>query len=627
MIPLIHRFKKVSLFILADTVLLMAALLTAFLLRFDGTLPPEYHSRLLVYLGLAVGSVLPIFAIRGIYSFTWKFVSFYEILEITKSLVISAVLFIAGFLLLRDTALFEGFPRSVIILHYILALFFIGAFRSAKRILATTRNPSENREEFKKVFLIGADAAADQTIRSLRAASLPVHVVGILDDDPQKQKTTLQGIPVLGRIDDLPALASLWKVKGIIIALSPPKRETIRKIFELARSVELYDLKIVPSLFELQAGVIKEGIRPVKVEDLLGREPAQIDTEAIERFIQGKDILITGAAGSIGSELAIHVGRFSPRSLTLLDYEESNLFDLMQTLAREYPGLSLRPVIADIRHEEKIQALMLEYRPQVIFHAAAYKHVPLMELFPDEAIKTNVFGTLALARAATMANVEKFVLISSDKAVRPCSIMGQSKRIAEMIMQAFNGEGSTQFLAVQFGNVLSSRGSVIPLFKEQIKHGGPVTVTDPAMTRFFMTVSEAVLLVMEAGAIGQGGEIFVLDMGEPVKIVDLAKTLIHLSGFEPEKEIPIIFTGVRPGEKIQEELLMTQDNVLATRYQKIFRVKTASQMEASQLLRALKNLETHLTSPQTLREEIGKLIALKAPSAEGPLHPPTSLAE
>lgn len=620
--------KKFFFFVLADAVLLTATLLIAFLLRFDGTIPAEYLGRLPSYLGLAVISVLPIFALRGIYNFTWKFVSFYEIVEIAKSLAISAVLFTAGFLLLRDTPLFEGFPRSVIIMHYTLALLFIGALRSSKRIFTATLNPQSANEETKRVFLVGADTAADQVIRNLRTMASGIQVVGIIDDDPIKQKTTLQGIPVLGRIDDFVQLSAMQKVHGIIIALPSVKRETVRKIFELARSADIHDIQVIPGFLEVQAGMAKNELRKVGVEDLLGREPAKIDTAAIERFIQGKDILITGAAGSIGSELASHVCRFFPRSLTLLDYEESNLFDLMQVLSREHPGLALRPVIADIRHEEKMDALMQEYRPEVVFHAAAYKHVPLMELFPDEAVKTNVFGTLALALAAAKANVSKFVLISTDKAVRPSSTMGQTKRLAEMIMQALNGKGATQFLAVQFGNVLASRGSVVPLFEEQIKRGGPVTVTDPAMTRFFMTVSEAVLLVLEAGAIGQGGEVFILDMGEPVKILDLAHTLIRLSGLEPEKDIKIVFTGARPGEKIEEELLTSQENVQATHYQKIFRVKTEFHLDAEKFFGSLAALKGHLAEPKALRRALAGLIDSETTRFSGErLRPPSFLRQ
>lgn len=619
--PIPYRFKKLVFFVLADAVIVMATLSFAFLLRFDGSIPPEYHDRFPLFLLFAIITVLPIFSIRGIYNFTWRFVSFFEIVEIGKSLAISGVIFSTSILLFWDTWLFADFPRSVIIIHYALALIGIGALRSAKRIVLATVKPFLIKEEAKRVLLIGADIVADQIIRHMRQTTTNLDIVAILDDDPKKQKNTLQGIPVLGRIDDLAELAMRFAIKGIIIALDSAKRENIHTIIDLARSVDIHDIEIIPGALEIQSGMEKNALRPVSVEDLLGREPARIDTEAIEKCLSGKDILITGAAGSIGSELAHHVARFFPKSLMVLDYEESNLFDLMQKLTRAFPDLSIRPVIADIRHEEKIHKLISTLRPQVIFHAAAYKHVPLMELFPDEAVKTNVFGTLALAEAAIAARVEKFVLISTDKAVRPSSIMGQTKRIAEMIIQDCNGRGQTQFLAVQFGNVLESRGSVVPLFKEQIKRGGPVTVTSPAMTRFFMTLSEAVLLVMEAAAIGQGGEIFVLNMGEPVKIVDLAHTLIRLSGLEPEKDIAIAFTGARPGEKIQEELLIAQDNVLSTGYQKIFRIKTNESIATATLQKRLQSLKANLHNPEKLKTEMGSLIAASPRSVEEPVLP------
>lgn len=621
MTPIPYRFKKLAFFVLADAIILMTTLIMAFLLRFDGSIPLEYHDRFPLFLLFAVITVLPVFALRGIYNFTWRFVSFFEIVEISKSLTISGVIFSAIILLFWDTWLFEDFPRSVIIIHYALALIFIAALRSAKRILLAFAKPLIITEEAKRVLLIGADIVADQIIRHMRQTATSLEIVGILDDDPKKQKATLQGIPVLGRIDDLAQLSMRFAIKGIIIALDSAKRENIHAIVDLARSVDIYDIQIIPGALEIQSGMEKNTLRPVSVEDLLGREPAHIDTDAIERCLLGKDILITGAAGSIGSELAHHVSRFFPRTLMVLDYEESNLFDLMQKLNRAYPDLSIHPVIADIRHEEKVHALMQSLRPHVIFHAAAYKHVPLMELFPDEAVKTNVFGTLTLAEAALSANVEKFVLISTDKAVRPSSIMGQTKRIAEMIIQDCNGRGTTQFLAVQFGNVMESRGSVVPLFKEQIKRGGPVTVTDPAMTRFFMTLSEAVLLVMEAAAIGQGGEIFVLNMGEPVKIVDLAHTLIRLSGLEPEKDIAIAFTGARPGEKIQEELLIAQDNVLSTGYQKIFRIKSSESIDSATLQKKLQSLKANLQNPEKLKNEMTNLIAASPRSVEEPVLP------
>lgn len=607
-----RRVEKFLFFIIADALLIAAAMVIAFLLRFDGQIPFEYQGRILSYAGLSVGITLPIFILRGLYSFTWSFVSFHEMFDVFKGVAISAFLFTISFLLMRDSdsgSFFSGFPRSILFLHFGLVFLFIGTLRAAKRIksvlLQGRRNGSCHR---KKTLIIGADEPADHLVRALLQNAGDCEIIGILDDMPIKQNTYLHGIPVLGFIADIPSISLLYDIQTIVIALPSAKREVIRNVFNLARGVKIKDIRIVPSLSELLSGTVAiQHLRPVKVEDLLGREQAQIDTAEIEQFLKGKDVLITGAAGSIGSELARQISKFSPHSLHLLDCEESNLFDLMQIFQSESPEIDVHAIVMDVRNIEKTQSVIEHIRPQIIFHAAAYKHVPLMEVFPEEAVATNVFGTLSVYRAALKAGVEKVVLISTDKAVRPISVMGQTKKLAEMLTQSFNGAGKTQFVAVRFGNVLGSRGSVVPVFERQLKAGGPLTVTDPGMTRFFMTAPEAVLLVMEAGAIGQGGEIFVLDMGEPVKITDLARELIRLSGFESEKDIGIVFTGKRPGEKISEEVLTAEEGTTATRYQKIYRVRTSFSMNLQEILISLDGLKRSLLNPQELKDELAKL--------------------
>lgn len=604
-----RRIQKFLFFFLADAVLIAIAMVVAFLLRFDGTIPVEYRLRLFGYIALSIGITLPIFILRGLYAFTWAFVSFHETVEVFKGVFISALLFTVSFLLLQNAPLFTGFPRSVLILHFGLVFILVGILRCAKRLRASLFAPrSAGADRGKSALIIGADDIAEQLVRTLLRGKSEYHVVGILDDMTIKQNTFLHGIPVIGKIRDLIEVGPHYNIQTVIIAIPATKRDVIRNVFQLARSVNIKDIRIVPSVLELLSGEASiQQLRPVKVEDLLGREQAKIDTAEIAGFLKGRDVFITGAAGSIGSELARQVSKFSPHSLHLLDYEESNLFSLMQNLQNEFPHLNCRAIVADVRNAKKMKYLLEYIRPQVVFHAAAYKHVPLMETFPEEGVATNVFGTLSVYRAAMSAGVEKVVLISTDKAVRPISVMGQTKKIAEMLTQAFNSQGKTQFVAVRFGNVLRSRGSVIPTFERQLREGGPLTVTDSRMTRFFMTAPEAVLLVMEAGAIGEGGEIFVLDMGEPVKIIDLARELIRLSGLEPEKDIKVEFIGARPGEKLFEEVLTAEEGTTTTRYQKIYRAKTSFSMTLPELILTLEQLKHALANPEELRRKLAEI--------------------
>ena len=613
----LRRAEKFLFFFIGDALLIAIAMIIAFLLRFDGHIPMEYYSRLPFYIAFSIGITLPIFLLRKLYAFTWSFVSVHELIEVLEGVVISGLIFTAGFVLMKEGPLFAGFPRSVLVLHFGITFLLIGFLRTSKRLKAvfsSQKAPSSTGES--ATLIIGADELAEQLIRTLLQGGNEYRIVGILDDMTMKQNTYLHGIPVIGRIADITDVAVRYGIQTVIIALPSTKREVIRNVLRLARSANVKDIRIIPGMLELLSGEASiQQLRPVKVEDLLGREQAKIDTAEIEFFLKGKDVLITGAAGSIGSELARQVSKFSPHSLHLLDYEESNLFSLMQNLQNESPQLNCRALVADIRNGEKIKYLMEHIRPQVIFHAAAYKHVPLMETFPEEGVATNVFGTLSVYQAALSAGVEKVVLISTDKAVRPKSVMGQTKKVAEMLTQAFNGEGKTQFVAVRFGNVLRSRGSVIPTFEKQLREGGPLTVTDSRMTRFFMTAPEAVLLVMEAGAIGHGGEIFVLDMGEPVKIVDLAKELIRLSGLEPGQDVDIVFTQPRPGEKLSEEVLTAEEGTTVTHYQKICRVKTSFSMKLPELILILDQLKRAIVNPEELRRKLAEF-TMSAPTVK-----------
>ncbi|MBI3335006.1 MAG: polysaccharide biosynthesis protein [Candidatus Portnoybacteria bacterium] len=603
------RLKKILLFLLADIFLVVLAMIVSFLLRFDWEIPLSYHGRIPLYIGISLLITIPLLFWQKLYSFTWSFVSLSEMVELFKAVSSSGIGFTVIYLLLQSSPAFLGFPRSIIFIHYALLFLFLGGLRSAKRIVLLFIPLPQPEGKRKAALVIGAGERADELIRALKKTGNGYDLVGILDNDQEKHSTLLHGVKVLGPIEKLPSLIKLRAVQTIIIALSDNERNLIQKTVTLARKARLLDVKIMPSLFEMVSGKLKiEELRSVAVEDLLGRKVAHIETNEIEAFLKGKDILITGAAGSIGSELSRQIARFAPQSLHLIDYEESNLFNLARLFEIDYPSLSINTYIADIRNQPKIEPLMAKIKPHICFHAAAYKHVPLMEEFPEEAVATNVFGTLYVAKASAKVGVENFVLISTDKAVRPISIMGKTKRLAEMIVEALDKEGKTKFSSVRFGNVLGSRGSVLPIFQEQLRRRAPLTVTDPRMTRYFMTTPEACLLVLEAAASGEGGEIFALDMGKPVKIVELARELIRLSGLKPDKDIPIVFTKPRPGEKLFENIFSKEEGMVATRYQKIFKIKTANHMDPTALLKEVEQISKYLANPDKLKERLTKLV-------------------
>ncbi|WP_066632866.1 polysaccharide biosynthesis protein [Desulfolucanica intricata] len=428
-------------------------------------------------------------------------------------------------------------------------------------------------EHRKKVLIVGAGVAGGIVAEVLKKRkNCDLEPVAYVDDDPQKQNTVLHGLPVLGNREQIPSIVNKFGVKEIIIAMPSVPGEVVREIVEICHKTKT-QLKILPGIYDLITGKIRIcAIREVEVEDLLGRRPVSLNIDEIADYLTGRVVLITGAGGSIGSELCRQLAGFNPGLLVLLGHGENSIFDIERKLREEYPDLALIAVIADIRDSRRINRIFNCYRPEVVFHAAAHKHVPLMEKNPEEAVKNNILGTRILAKAAHLVKAKTFVFISTDKAVNPTSIMGATKRTAEMIIQRMDGLSATKFVAVRFGNVLGSRGSVIPLFKKQIASGGPVTVTHPAMERYFMTIPEAAQLVIQAGALAEGGEIFILDMGEPVSIVELAKNLIKLSGFEPEKDIRIKYTGIRPGEKYSENLYSAKEQLIATKHKRIFKV-------------------------------------------------------
>lgn len=436
-----------------------------------------------------------------------------------------------------------------------------------KNIKLATKNTDISR-----VLIIGAGCAGEMVVKELeKNPQLNKKAVAIVDDDITRIGDQVSGVDIVGTRNSILKIVKLYKIDEIIFSIANISKKGKKEIIDICKNTNC-KIKTIPGIYEIIDGKVDiKQVRDVEIEDLLGREPIEVDFNLMGSYIQDSTILVTGAGGSIGSELCRQIANIRPKKLIMLDNYENNLYSIQQELIRKYgDSIKMIAVVASIREQKRMEKIFDKYRPEVVFHAAAHKHVPLMENSPGEAIKNNIFGTLNVAMLSSKYNVKRFLLISTDKAVNPTNVMGATKRAAEMIIQSLNEESKTEFVAVRFGNVLGSNGSVIPLFKKQIEEGGPVTVTHPNIIRYFMTIEEAVGLVIQAGGMAKGGEIFVLDMGEPVKILDLAKNLIRLSGFEPDVDIKIVFTGLRPGEKLYEELLMSEEGLLDTKHKKIF---------------------------------------------------------
>lgn len=553
--------------IIIDIFLINLAFYLAFYLRFDGILPPEYFPKYLDNILAITVIKISVFYYFKLYKSLWEYASIEELVQIVVAAVVANAA-ILSYLFIKQIHL----PRSIYILVTMIDVMLIGGVRFSYRALRRVNNGdfkiSSNK---KRVMIIGAGDAGAMVIKELKNhKDLNSRPVAVIDDDEKKEGQRINGVPVLGQRWDIVSVARKKKIDEIIIAMPSANKKDIREIVEECKRTKC-KLKILPGVFELIDGKVTiNDIRDVQIEDLLGREQVKLNIEEISGYLKNKKVLVTGGGGSIGSELCRQIAKFKPSELIILDIYENNAYDLQNELKRKYKDLNLKVVIASIRERGRIDEVMDKLKPDVVFHAAAHKHVPLMEDNSKEAVKNNVFGTLNVAQAADKYGVKKFVLISTDKAVNPTNVMGTTKRICEMIVQSIDKVSKTEFVAVRFGNVLGSNGSVIPLFKKQIAEGGPVTVTHPEIIRYFMTIPEAAQLVIQAGAMAQGGEIFVLDMGEPVKIVDLARDLIKLSGFEPDVDIPIEFIGLRPGEKLYEELLLDEEGITSTRHEKIF---------------------------------------------------------
>ena len=504
---------------------------------------------------------LAVFYVFKLYHSLWAFAGTAEVQNILAACILSAILDFLGMKLMR-----YPIPRSYYFTYALVLTGITTCTRFSYRIMRGMRHKAQNRKNGTRVMIIGAGDAGNTVIKEITNSSYSTMTIKcIIDDDEHKWGRFIQGIKIVGGRDRIVEYAALYGIDEIFIAIPSANRATMKALVEICKETSC-KLRTLPGIYQLVNGEVNVSkLRNVDVEDLLGRDPIKVDLDSILNYVKGQTIMVTGGGGSIGSELCRQIAGHRPARLIIVDIYENNAYEIQQELKHRYPGLDLVVLIASVRNTNRINHIMEEYHPDIIYHAAAHKHVPLMEVSPNEAIKNNVFGTWKTAQAAVQNGVKKFVLISTDKAVNPTNIMGASKRICEMIIQTYNRHYDTEFVAVRFGNVLGSNGSVIPLFRKQIAAGGPVTVTHPDIIRYFMTIPEAVSLVLQAGVYaGGGGEIFVLDMGEPVRILDLAKNLIQLSGYKVDEDIKIEFTGLRPGEKLYEELLMSEEGLMDT---------------------------------------------------------------
>ena len=592
---------------LLDVVLICLSIYGAHLVRFEFAIPSHYLSRLLQILPFVLITKIAVFHFFDLYRGMWRYTSVSDLMNLIKAALISSLILISGILLLTR---FKGFSRSVFLIDIGFTIILVGGLRLFIRfyferfgdgqpdirftdILRQLFNRSKSIR--KHLLIIGAGNCGEKLFREIRDnAGLGYRVIGFLDDNPVKWGMKIHGLPVLGAIDRLEAVCREHLVEEIIIAIPSGDAQQMRRIVTLCTDSGV-TFKTVPSYAELINGSLTiQEIRDVAYRDLLGRDVVNLDQVGIRAYLTGDDIMVTGAGGSIGSELCRQVARFEPNRIVLIERAESPLFDIEIELRSRYPNLEIVPVLGDVCDSGLLDTIMERYRPRTIFHAAAYKHVPMLETQPWKAIDNNVVGTLRMVEAARRHAVDRFVFVSTDKAVNPVNVMGASKRVSEKLLtcHAANRSSATKFMIVRFGNVVGSVGSVVPLFKKQIAAGGPVTVTHPEATRYFMTIPEAGQLILQAGAMGAGGEIFILDMGEAVKIDDMARDLISLSGFEPEIDIPIAYIGLRAGEKLHEELGAADENAVTTSHQKILMIKNAAC--------DLKNLEKQIDALVTI---------------------------
>ena len=564
-----QKALRVACLVLADLILINLSAFLALYIRFEFDFRQLYATTflrdMLIYAGINSACTILIFHILKLYNSLWEFASVSELVRTALGCFFSAVFYMVGMFMLHLTV-----PRSFPAIYMLILCLLCGALRLSYRCVRRTRAGLHSEGE-KRTMLIGGGQAGAIALREFQTSPRSENkVVCIIDDAPNKVGSYLGGVKIVGGRSAIARMAEKYDIDEIILAIPSASRQEKLQILNYCHTTSC-TLRTLPGICQLANGEVRiEQIREVDIEDLLGRETVKIDLDEVAAYITGKTVLVTGGGGSIGSELCRQAAAQRPKRLIIFDIYENNAYDIQMELRRTHPELDLVVLIGSVRDRERVMQVFDRYRPDLVCHAAAHKHVPLMETSPFEAIKNNVFGTYNVAQAADRFGTQRFILISTDKAVNPTNVMGASKRLCEMIVQMMNDRSATEYVAVRFGNVLGSAGSVIPLFRKQIRSGGPVTVTDKRVIRYFMTIPEAVQLIFQAGAYARGGEIFVLDMGEPVRIDDLARNMIRLSGFEPDVDIPVVYTGLRPGEKLYEELLLSGEGMQKTKNDLIY---------------------------------------------------------
>ncbi len=592
-------YSRKTMLIVTDIILVNLALYIALLLRFDGKIQLQYINIYKETFMLLTLIKVATYGVFSLYKSLWSYASIDELIQVFFATTAETLL-----CFLYGQYFNVRLPRTVYLISWFITFIFIGGSRLSYRILKKINNyMKDDKYNATRVLIIGAGEAGSMVIKEMnKHGELKSIPVAVIDDDKTKHKSKIHGVPVVGGRSKIKEIAAKKYIDEIIIALPSIPKSELREIIEICKSTQC-KLKILPGVYEiLDEKVSLKKIRDVNIEDLLGRDEVKLHTEEIATYIRNETVLVTGGGGSIGSELCRQLARFKPKRLTIFDIYENNAYELENELKVQYKkDIDIQVIIGSVRDKERLRQIFTKHNPGVVFHAAAHKHVPLMELNPTEAVKNNVFGTLNVVQAAVEFGVKKFVLISTDKAVNPTNVMGATKRLAEMIVQSMDKRSLTEFAAVRFGNVLGSNGSVIPLFKNQIAQGGPVTVTHPEVTRYFMTISEAAQLVIQAGAMAKGGEVFILDMGQSIKIMDLARDLIRLSGFKPDEEIKIEFIGLRPGEKLYEELLLEEEGIQSTYHENIF-VGKPLDLSFNEVMLGIRALESYKNDPVNLKQ-------------------------
>jgi len=663
-------WDRIFFFFLSDIILISFSLLLSFFFHFDFDLNVPYLNLMAGVLPFFIVIKLILFGVFRIYRMTWRYVGIFDLVHIVGALIVAMMALIIlslPFSSIPFSLPITGFPKRIILEDSIISVFLISGLRISKRLYLEVISKHRPTKKGKRTIILGAGNTGEMILRDMARSNFnDFYPVGLLDDDKTKIGNYIHGIKVLGTTSSLEDTIVTNNIEAVIVAIPSLNHKILRELYDSAKKLRIRDIKIVPRIYDFDRPDINlKGLEDISIEDLIGRQSIIVDYKSIKNFIRDKTIIITGSGGSIGAEIVNQICAFHPEEVILFDIDETELHNLGLKLNRLFPHLSgqIHYVTGDVRDEMRLKEVFEEFKPQIVFHAAAYKHVPMMEYNPKEAVKVNIFGTYNLAKAAKGYGVEKFIMISTDKAVRPTSIMGATKRMAEYVCKAMNNcverrawsgerkaedgkgeeahgssftahaesteiqepsansyqltanknEQGTKFISVRFGNVLGSRGSVLPLFMEQLKHGGPLTVTHKDMLRYFMTIPEAVSLVLQASIMGEGGEVFVLDMGEPVRIVELAEELIRMHGLEPYKDIDIEFTGLRPGEKLFEEILTAEEGTIASKHEKVFIAKNSEKYSMDNIEAILKGFralisESSIGNDSKVRELLKKYV-------------------